>query len=110
MHTQTVGRAWGRESETASASAFAEIALVLGVAPSTSDSRVGEAVDLARRLPVTLAALCAGEPTLSKAKVILEETVNLDAGQCARLEPELVARSRPRSFGSSPPTRPGGAS
>src|SRR6201747_1830852 len=100
MHTQTVGRAWGRESETAFASAFAEIRLVLGVAPSTSDSRVGEAVDLARRLPVTLAALCAGELTLSKAKVILEETVNLDAGQCARLEPELVALGSGRTPGN----------
>jgi hypothetical protein len=100
MHAETVGRAWGRESETAFASAFAEIALVLGVAPSTSDSRVGEAVDLARRLPVTLAALCAGELTLSKAKVILEETVNLDTGQCARLEPELVALAPGRTPGS----------
>jgi len=100
VHAETAGRRSGREFDGALASAYAEIALMLGVAPRTSDSRVGEALGLAERLPATLAALCAGELTLPKARVILEETQNLEIAQCARLEPELLALAAGRTPGS----------
>jgi hypothetical protein len=54
----------------------------------------------AERLPATLRALCAGELTLSKARVVLEETANLGIAQCARLEPELIALAAGRTPGS----------
>jgi hypothetical protein len=73
---------------------------VLGVAHRTSDSRVGEALGLAERLPATLRALSAGELTLPKARAILEETANLGVAQCARLEPELIALAAGRTPGS----------
>src|SRR3977135_1728934 len=53
VHAETAGRRSGRELDWALDSAYAEIALMLGVAPQTSDSRVGEALGLAERLPGT---------------------------------------------------------
>jgi hypothetical protein len=70
------------------------------VAHRTADSRVGDALGLAERLPTTLGALRAGELTVPKARAILEETANLEVAQCARLEPELVALAVGRTPGS----------
>jgi hypothetical protein len=53
VHAETAGRRSGREFDGARDSAYTEIALTLGVAPRTSDSRVGEALGLAERLPAT---------------------------------------------------------
>jgi hypothetical protein len=81
------------EPEHAEASAFAEIALVLGVSPRTSDGRVGEARDLVQRLPATVAALCAGCITLSRARVILAETVNLPVERLAAVEAAVLPKA-----------------
>jgi hypothetical protein len=78
------------ESEYAERSAYAEVALELGLADRTSDARVATAVDLVERLPATVAALCAGRVTLAKARVILEETANLDPELLADLEADLL--------------------
>src|ERR1700753_2622572 len=58
-------RAWdqGREAEYAERSAYAEIALELGLTERTCDARVGLAVDLTARLPATLASVCSGRIT-----------------------------------------------
>jgi hypothetical protein len=55
------------------------------------------ALGLAERLPATLRSLCAGELTLPKARVLLEETANLEIAQCTRLERELLALASGRT-------------
>jgi hypothetical protein len=74
------------DAEHAEWSAYADIALMLQVACRTADSRIDDARTLYERLPLTLAALRAGRITVSKAMVLLEETANLDAPECARVE------------------------
>jgi hypothetical protein len=49
------------EPDAARRSAYAEIALALGIADRTSDARVGLACDLVERLPATVAAMCSGQ-------------------------------------------------
>ena len=75
-----------QELEYAERSAYAEVALELGLSDRTSNRRVHDAVELTRRLPATVEAMCAGRITLAKARVILEETENLDAELLARVE------------------------
>jgi hypothetical protein len=88
-------RQWQESEELACAqrSAAAEVALELGLADRTSDERVAVAVDLVRRLPPTVAALCAGRVTLAKARVILEETANLDLNLLAEVEAEVLGKA-----------------
>jgi hypothetical protein len=74
-------------------SAYAEIALALGIADRTSDARVAVACDLVERLPGTVAAMCSGQVTLSRARVILEETVHLEAEQRAVVEETMLAKA-----------------
>jgi hypothetical protein len=86
------------EPDVAGRSAYAEIALALGIADRTSDARVAVACELVERLPATVAALCAGQVTLPKARALLEETVHLDAEQRARVEETLL----PKAAGLTP--------
>jgi hypothetical protein len=74
-------------------SAYAEIALSLGIADRTSDARVSVACDLVERLPATVAAMRTGQVTLPKARVILEETVQLDAEQRAVVEEIMLPKA-----------------
>ncbi|HEX3610044.1 MAG TPA: DUF222 domain-containing protein, partial [Sporichthyaceae bacterium] len=74
-------------------SAYAEVALELGLADRTSDHRVHVAVELRRRLPGTVDALCAGWITLAKARVILEETAELDAELLAQVEAAALGKA-----------------
>src|ERR1700743_748727 len=84
----------GGEAEYAERSAYAEIALELGLTERTCDARVGLAVDLTRRLPATLAAVCSGRITLAKARVIREETINLEPGDLlAAVEAQALAKA-----------------
>ncbi len=82
-----------QELEYAERSAYAEVALELGLSDRTSNRRVHDAVELTRRLPATVDALCAGRITLAKARVILEETENLDAELLAGLEAEMLGKA-----------------
>ncbi len=86
-------RQQAEESEYAERSAYAEVALELGLADRTSDARVAVAVELVERLPATVAALCAGRVTLAKARIILEETANLDPELLADLEAEMLGKA-----------------
>jgi hypothetical protein len=86
------------EPNVAGRSAYAEIALSLGVADRTSDARVAVACDLVDRLPATVAALCAGRVTLPKARALLEETVHLDTDQRAVVEEIML----PKAAGLTP--------
>src|SRR5882757_2316671 len=79
------------DAEYAEWSACAEIAAVLQVACRTAEGRVDEARTLYERLPLTLARLRSGQLTVSKAVVLLEETRNVDAPECARVERIVLA-------------------
>jgi hypothetical protein len=81
------------EPDAAQRSAYAEIALALGIADRTSDARVGLACDLVERLPATVTAMCSGQVTLSRARVILEETVHLDPARRAVVEETMLAKA-----------------
>ncbi|HEX3613332.1 MAG TPA: DUF222 domain-containing protein [Sporichthyaceae bacterium] len=82
-----------QELDFAERSAYAEVALELGLADCTSDQRVHVAVELRRRLPGALAALCAGRITMAKARVILEETAELDAELLAQVEAAALGKA-----------------
>jgi hypothetical protein len=88
-------RRWERSvaAEWAERSAYAEVALELGLADRTSDARVRVAVDLVERLPAAVAAMRAGWITLAKARVVLEETVNLDADRRAGVESQMLDKA-----------------
>lgn len=78
-------------------SAEAEIGLALQITPTTAGRWVRLALDLDPRLPGVLRALEAGTTTLPKARVLLEETQDLDAEILARLEAELLAKATGRT-------------
>lgn len=87
---RSVGRGTEDEADSQAMSAYAQIGLALEVAPATADKRADEALDLAHRLPRTLAALCAGTITLAKARVIAAETIGLTAEETERVEAKLL--------------------
>jgi hypothetical protein len=74
-------------------SAYAEIALALGIADRTSDNRVAVACELVERLPATVTAMRLGQVTLPKARVVLEETVHLDPVQRAVVEEIMLPKA-----------------
>ncbi|HEX3610206.1 MAG TPA: DUF222 domain-containing protein [Sporichthyaceae bacterium] len=82
-----------QELDFAERSAYAEVALELGLADRTSDHRVHVAVELTRRLPASVAAVCAGRITLAKARVILEETAELDAELLEGVEAGVLGKA-----------------
>src|ERR1700754_1629081 len=65
--------AFGDDPEQVYSSVCAEVGLMCRVAGRTARARVDDAVALAERLPATLAALSAGEISLSSARAIVEE-------------------------------------
>ncbi|HEY2831509.1 MAG TPA: DUF222 domain-containing protein, partial [Sporichthyaceae bacterium] len=81
------------DAEHAEWSACADIALMLQVACRSADARINDARTLYERLPLTLARLRAGHLSLSKAIVLVVETANLDAPECARVEAEVLANT-----------------
>src|SRR5882757_2061617 len=71
--------------------AYAEIALRLGLGAAGSDRRIGEAHELATRLPATLEAMCAGKLTFRQTLAISDETANIgDRAVLARVEEEIL--------------------
>ncbi len=91
----------GYDDEVTMHSVEAHVGLQLGISSSEASGVLGLAMTLTRRLPRTFAALEDGVISLLKARVIAEESVNLDVAQCSRLEasvlPEAQART-PRSL------------
>jgi hypothetical protein len=72
-------------------SAYAEINLVLNISGRNADTRIGQARELAARLPRVLAAVCAGELTQHRAVIILEQTCGLDDEELAEAETKVLA-------------------
>ncbi|MDQ3150533.1 MAG: 13E12 repeat family protein, partial [Actinomycetota bacterium] len=68
-----------------------EVALILRVAPVTAAGRVDEAITLAERHPTALTALADGELTLTKVRIIAEQTTHLPDTQAAAVERRVLA-------------------
>jgi hypothetical protein len=66
-------------------SAHAEVGLRLGLGAGTETRLISDATRFTERLPATLDAMCSGELTYAKGKVILDETENID-------DPEILAK------------------
>ncbi|MDR6416284.1 hypothetical protein J2808_003027 [Pseudarthrobacter sulfonivorans] len=67
-------------------SIVAEVACALTVSERTGSALLGEAHRLATALPLTLAALEAGSISWQHARIVVDETLNLDASGAAALE------------------------
>jgi hypothetical protein len=91
--------AFGDDPEQVYASVCAEVGLMARVAARTARARVDDAVALAERLPATMAALSAGEISLSSARAIAEETLGLDASLLPAAERQVLARAAERTTG-----------
>jgi hypothetical protein len=90
-HVDSVERSERRlHTKDATASAYAEINLVLNASGRHADNRIGEACGLAADLPRTLAAVCAGELTQYRAIVVLNQTDGLSGGERAGAEAEAL--------------------
>jgi hypothetical protein len=74
-------------------SLYGEIALALQISPGSADARIDDARRLHRFLPATLGRLRGGELSVPKTFVMLEETANLDAPDCARVEAKALANT-----------------
>ncbi|GAA0617969.1 hypothetical protein GCM10009547_20280 [Sporichthya brevicatena] len=88
--------------EAAEASAAAELGAVLHLSPAAARARSDFASGLLRRLPETLKALEAGVITERMAKVLWEETRDLNVADAARIERDCLERAKnstPASFG-----------
>lgn len=70
-----------------------EVAPALRVSRGAAAARLGLAVDLQRRLPATLAALCRGELDLAKARVISEAVASLTDSQAGVVEQAVLPRA-----------------
>ena len=64
----------------------AELACALTVSERTADALIGQALALTTTLPLTLAALQAGQISWQHARIMVDETVNLDRAGAAALE------------------------
>ncbi len=78
----------------------AEVAGMLRLPPSAASETVGLALMLARRLPKTFDALERGVLTRFAARLIADESANLNVAQCARLEDEVLSDAERRSYRS----------
>ncbi|KUM36991.1 hypothetical protein AR539_06530 [Arthrobacter sp. EPSL27] len=74
---------------------IAEVAGVLGISERSAGAFLGECVALTSRLPLTLAALGAGTLSWQHARVMVDETANLDAAGAAALEAHFLDPSAP---------------
>lgn len=99
VSAQARNRALGAYDSQAHDSAVAEVGLMLRVAAGTAAARVGDAWSLCTRLPATLAALEAGRITLSKARIIDAETLNLTDEHTAAVEAQVLAKARQQTPG-----------
>jgi len=91
--------AFGDDPEQVYSSVCAEVGLMCRVAARTARSRVDDALALAERLPATLAALSAGDVSLSSARAIVEETHGLDESLLPTAERQVLARAAERTAG-----------
>ncbi len=80
-------------------SAVAEVGLMLTASARTAAGRVGDAWSLCTRLPATLAALEQGRITLTKARIIDTETLNLSDDHTAAVEQQVLIKARQQTPG-----------
>ncbi|MEZ2392013.1 DUF222 domain-containing protein [bacterium RCC_150] len=76
-------------------SVVAELACVLRVGERSAEALLGQARVLAEGLPLTRAALVAGEMSWQHARVMVEETVGMDAAGAAALEAHFLDPDAP---------------
>ncbi|MDQ0756046.1 HNH endonuclease signature motif containing protein [Arthrobacter sp. B3I4] len=72
-------------------SMVAELACVLTVSERSADALICQAVALTTALPLTLGALQAGQISWQHARIMVDETVNLDRAGAAALEAHFLA-------------------
>ena len=73
----------------------AEVACVLTVSERTAGALLSEAHTLTTALPLTLSALQAGSISWQHARVMIDETANLDAGGAAGMEAHFLGQEAP---------------
>ncbi|HAP91335.1 MAG TPA: endonuclease, partial [Arthrobacter bacterium] len=73
----------------------AEVACVLTVSERTASALLAESHELTSNLPLTLAALQAGSMSWQHARVMVDETANLDRPAAAALEAHFLDRDAP---------------
>jgi len=73
----------------------AEVACVLTVGAGTAGAFLGDCLALTNRLPLTLAALGAGTISWAHARVMVDETANLDPAGAAALEAHFLDPDAP---------------
>ncbi|MDQ0756848.1 DUF222 domain-containing protein [Arthrobacter sp. B3I4] len=72
-------------------SMVAELACVLTVSERTAGALIGQALALTTALPLTLGALQAGQISWQHARIMVDETMNLDPAGAAALEAHFLA-------------------
>jgi Domain of unknown function (DUF222) len=86
-------KAMGACDSQAHDSAVAEVGLMLTASARTAACRVSDAWSLCTRLPATLAALESGRITLTKARILNAETMNLSGDHIAAVEAQVLAKA-----------------
>lgn len=81
-------------------SAEAEVGVMLGVTPTTASHWMELAMALTRRLPKTFAALDDGAISLPTARMIKQESDNLNVAQCGLLEDAVLPKAAGRTTSS----------
>ena len=88
----------------------AEVACVLTVSERTASALLSEAHTLTRTLPLTLSALQAGTISWQHARIMVDETANLDRAELQLWRRISWTRTRPPRHAAAPPgnlSRPG---
>ncbi|WP_457973892.1 DUF222 domain-containing protein [Arthrobacter sp. D1-17] len=98
-----VGAGSAQECRAREMAVRAEVACALTVSERSADALLGEARTLVRGLPLTLAALGAGSISWQHARILCDETANLDPVAAAALEAHFL---EPYFPGPSAPDAP----
>ena len=85
----------------------AEVACVLTVGAGTAGAFLGDCLALTNRLPLTLKALQAGTISWAHARVMVDETANLDPAGAAALEAHFLDPDAPNPARGLPGRGPG---
>ncbi len=73
--------------------AAAQVAMAMRISPGSADHRVAEAVTLTERHPAAVDALEAGAVTLTKVRIIAEQTAQLCDAQAAAVTERVLGRA-----------------
>nr|MDQ5862129.1 13E12 repeat family protein [Actinomycetota bacterium] len=84
-----------RESSAQEMAVIAEVACVLTVSERTAGALLSEAHELTTSLPLTMSALQAGTISWQHARIVVDETTNLDPAGAAALEAHFLDPDAP---------------